>query len=239
MPLVVKLGRISHRTRHPSGRRRVARRGRVVLEHFLRNRPPSTKAAYRGDLDRFGRWAGVADAAGAVELLCRSDAVTKAQAWIDSLRTEETFETRRRRATTLRALVDLACRLGSALKPLRLDPGPRERRAIDVDRLLTACGEGDQGARNRLIVLLRFQLGFGQHDVLALNRADVNDKTLWVAGRAVELPPGVRETLTAWLSLNEGKDKDPIVHVVGEPQHRLSEKGLEYVTWTIRKRAGG
>lgn len=218
---------------------RTKKAGQEVLDHFLgAHRPVATVGAYRADLSRFALFNG-SSIPKAVISLCSSGGHQLAQRWLDSLIGHESYETRRRRASTLRSLFDLGARLGLGTGRLQVDVPKgtiNDMRGPSVEvvqRMLTACGEEKEGVRNRALVFLMASLGLRRAEAARLHVSDYDQEKcrLRVHGKGgrvdwVNIPKEGALLLEEWLKLDE--PKVAIFHAPGRVE-ALSLQGVDHI----------
>jgi integrase/recombinase XerC len=178
-----------------------------LLDLFLSGCSPRTLDAYRGDLNRFSEFVGIADVTQAAKHLL---ALTNGEANALVLRYRAALiqsglapATTNRRLAALRSLVQLACLLG--LVPWRLSvPGIeaipyRDTRGPGKEgyqRLLALEGTISAKAhRDHAILRLLFDLALRREEVVRLDRDDVD-----LPGKRISIL-GKKRTQKEWLSL--------------------------------------
>lgn len=215
---------ILSRERRRARQRRRARKGAVssaqrLLDDFLGGgRSRHTVQAYRTDLARFVDFHGLSLETG-VARLCGPSGRELAQAWLDALVGQESHATRRRRASTLRALRREGARQGLCDGELVVEVTKAPVASIPsietVRRLLEACGDGPEGARNRALVLVIASLGLQRIETVRLQVDDYDweQRRLRIGESWMDVPPETAAALEAWISLD--KPTSALFHGVG------------------------
>lgn len=226
--------------------RRVA--ARKLLTAVQREWSPRTRQARENDLRHYVTWLGVSSAEEAVMKLCGPDGQSSAQAWLNSLLGVERYETRRRRAATLRALADLGLSWGfggwrgffevpkTTLHDMR---GP----SIEmIHRILATCGEDAEGVRNRALVMLLGVLALRSCEVRRILVADYDRTTrrLTVLSKGgnrhtVTVPVVAAKTLEKWIDLD--KPSNAVFHAPGRSTP-LSHAGVCHIFKQISSKTG-
>ena len=197
-----------------------------VLDVFLSARlSKRTIQAYRADLDQFTSFYGISREE-AVQRLASPEANHLAQRWLDSLVGVESYATRRRRASTLRSLRRLCGTFGLCEGQLHVEvlkKAAKDMRGPSVDvvrKILTACGEGAEGLRNRALIILMATLGLRRSEAASLRVDDYDreDKRLRVYGkrgkmRVMDVPGAAAEVLEEWIDFD--KPEEAIFHAIG------------------------
>ena len=196
---------------------------------WLAGRKATTVAAYRGDLEAFGRFCGTDSTTAVQHLLAAgpAGAARIAHAWrAELLAATLAPATINRRLSALRSLVELAARIGLCDWSLRVE-GVRQIRARDtrgpgLDGVRTMLaglehGQDTKTVRDRAIVRCLFDRGLRRGEVVGLDLADFDPArcALRVTGKGhleavwLTVGPAACQAISAWVA-HRGDDAGPL-----------------------------
>jgi integrase len=209
---------------------------KALLEWVQAEWRPKTKTARNRDLQLFAEWAGSPSVEHAVLRLCSKKGQQLAQTWLDSLCEGERYETRRRRAATLRGVSRAGPRFGllhgapqlSVPRATKQDvKGPT---AETIHKLIAACGEDRNGLRNRALIHLMATLRLRRCEPPRMLREhyDREKRCLSVRGESIVLPNPTAAALERWLDTNHHLE-GPIFHAPNRPKTPITSQGITYI----------
>lgn len=223
-----------------------------LLEHFLGSRSDNTLRAYKRDLAALALFLET-DRKGAIGRLLREGpaaANSIVLQWLNAMKAEEMAPaTQARRLSTLRSLAKAARMVGFIDWNLEIE-GPHVQSYRDVEgptedvvkRMLSACGAGKKGERDRLVVLLLAGFGLRRNEAVSLRLRDYDGRRLRVLGKGeklvwLTLDDYSKEVLDRWIAARGITNPDAMI-LQSLRGKSLTPDGLYHVVQQIGKRAG-